>query len=113
MRDFDGFIKAYHEFKKQVDLTKGGILPDVDDVIGYMLIGIPYVPADDNPTGDGPMIAVDQRVSILKALFVETNRDQSEDFLDEGLRRYDRASEMAKTFLKEEPSTANSGPRRS
>lgn len=111
MKDTDHFINAYHDFKRHVDLTKGGILPEVDDLICYMLLGIPYVPADDDPSTDGPMIGVDQRVSILKALFVEANRAQPEDFLDEGLRRYDRAGELAKTLLKEGASTAKSGPR--
>jgi len=109
LRDSDDFIKAYHDFKRQLDLTKGGILPEVDDLLCYMLMGIPNVPADDDPSTDGTMIAVDQRVSILKALFVEANRAQSEDFLDEGLRRYDRASEMAKIFLEEGPSISKSG----
>jgi hypothetical protein len=103
LRESDDFIRAYHEFKKQVDLTKGGILPEVEDLICYMLMGIPYVPADDDTSAHAPMTAVEQRVSILKAIFVEANRAESEDFLDEGLRRYDQASEMAKTYLKEGP----------
>jgi hypothetical protein len=40
-------------------------------------------------------------VSILKAVFVEANRNQNEEFIDEGLRRYDQAGKMAKALLKE------------
>jgi len=40
-------------------------------------------------------------VSILKAVFVEANKDQDEEFIDEGLRRYDQAGKMAKALLKE------------
>jgi hypothetical protein len=40
-------------------------------------------------------------VNILKAVFVEANKDQSDEFVDEGLRRYDQAGKMAKALLKE------------
>ena len=99
MRETDNFIKAYRDFKKQVDLTKGGILPEVEDLVSYIIVGIPYVPADDDTSEDAPVTAVEQRVCILKALFVEANQAGSEDFLDEGLRRYDQACEMAKAYL--------------
>ncbi len=97
----DRFIKAYHEFREQVDVTRGGILPEVDDLVHYMLLGVPRVPADDEPEGEAKFEAIDQRVSILKALFVEINRDHPESFVDEGLRRYDLAAEEAKALLQE------------
>ena len=46
MKEDDNFIKAYHDFKKTVDLTKGGVLQDLDNLIWYMLMGVPHVPAD-------------------------------------------------------------------
>jgi hypothetical protein len=101
MKNQDRFIRAYHEFKQQIDLAGGGVLPEVDDLVCYMLMGIPRVPADEEPGEDGPITAVEQRVSILKALFVECNRDRPEGFLDEGLRRYDQAARMATTLLRE------------
>ena len=58
--------------------------------------------AASNIRVDAPLVAVDQRISILKVLFVEANRDRPDDFLDEGLRRYDLACAMAKMMLKEE-----------
>ena len=102
MKEPDAFIKAYHEFKERVDLTLGGTLPEIDDLVCNMLMGIPHVPADQDSRADAPLVAIDQRISILKVLFVEANRDRSDDFLDEGLRRYDLASAMAKMMLKEE-----------
>ena len=42
------------------------------------------------------MKAVYQRMIILKAVFVDSNKDQADDFLDQGLRRYDWAGQMAK-----------------
>ncbi len=86
----DRFIKAYHEFREQVDLTKGGVLPEVDHLVYYMLMGVPHVPADDDQGDGSRMEAIDQRVSIFKFLFVEINRDQPETFVDEGLRRYEK-----------------------
>ena len=97
----DRFIEAYREFKKQVDTTRGGVLPEVDDLVCYMLMGIPRVPADDHTGEDARIEAIDQRVIIFKALFVETNADRPELFVDEGLRRYDQAAAAAKALLEE------------
>jgi hypothetical protein len=99
--DEDSFIKAYHEFRNSVDLTKSGVLPDIENLVWYILMGVPPVPADQESAEEAPAAAIDQRVSILKAVFVEANRDQSDDFVDEGLRRYDQAGKMAKALLKE------------
>jgi len=97
----DSFLKAYHEFRNSVDLTKSGVLPDQENLVWYILMGVPRVPADHEPAEDAPAQAIDQRVSILKAVFVEANRDQNDEFIDEGLRRYDQAGNMAKALLKE------------
>lgn len=97
----DDFIKAYQEFKDQIDTTKGGVLPEVDDLVCYMLMGFPRVPADDDAGENAKNEAVDQRVSIFKALFVEINREQSEEFVDEGLKRYDQAAAAVKDILQE------------
>ena len=97
----DPFVKAYHDFRNSVDLTKSGVLPDLNSLIWYMLMGIPRVPADEDLSEDAPYIAIDQRVTILKAVFVEVNRRQTEAFLDEGLQRYDEAGRMAKSMLTE------------
>ena len=102
MKEDDNFIKAYHDFKKTVDLTKGDILPDLDNLAWYMLMGVPHVPADEDASENAAMKAVDQRIIILKAVFVEANKDRADDFLDQGLRRYDQAGQLAKILLKEE-----------
>ena len=96
-----GFISAYHDFRNSVDFTKIGILPDLDNLIYYMLMGIPRVPADDDLSEDAQMEAIDQRVTILKAVFVEVNKEQLDDFLNQGLSRYDQAGKMAKSLLLE------------
>jgi hypothetical protein len=101
MKENDAFIKAYHDFKESVDFTKRGILPEKDDLIWCILMGIPAVPADNDQSEDGPMIAIDQRISILKAVFVEVNRDQPEDFINQGLLRYDESGQIAKQMLEE------------
>jgi hypothetical protein len=101
MSEADRFIKAYHDFKESVDLSKGGILPDLDNLAWYVILGVPHVPADDDSSENAPMEAIDQRIMILKALFVEANSDESDDFLDRGLRRYDLAAKMAKAMLEE------------
>lgn len=101
MKEEDSFIKAYHEFKKTVDLDKGGILPDLDQLVWYMLIGVPRVPADEEGSEDAALKAIDQRIIILKALFVESNGDREDDFLDQGLKRYDQAGQLAKILLKD------------
>jgi hypothetical protein len=99
--DKGSFIKAYHDFRNSVDLTKNGVLPDLENLVWYILMGVPPVPADEESAQDAPVVAVDQRVSILKAVFVEANKDQSDEFIDEGLRRYGQAGKMAKALLKE------------
>jgi hypothetical protein len=99
--DKDRFIKAYHEFRNSVDLNKSGVLPDLENLVWYILMGVPPVPADQESAEDAPAQAIEQRVSILKAVFVEANKDQDEEFIDEGLRRYDQAGKMAKALLKE------------
>jgi hypothetical protein len=97
----DSFIKAYHEFRNSVDLGKSGVLPDIENLVWYILMGVPPVPADQESAEEAPAVAIDQRVSILKAVFVEANKEQSDEFVDEGLRRYDQAGKMAKALLKE------------
>ncbi len=101
MENKDSFIKAYHEFRNSVDLTKSGVLPDIENLVWYILMGVPPVPADQESAEDASTVAIDQRVSILKAVFVEANKDQNDEFVDEGLRRYDQAGKMAKGLLKE------------
>ena len=101
MTTSDQFIQAYHEFKKSVDLTKDGILPELDNLVWYMLMGIPQVPADEDSETDAQMEAIDQRVTILKTVFVEVNREQPEAFIDRGLVIYDRAAQKAKSLLQE------------
>ena len=101
MTDPKRFIRAYQEFKESVDFEKPGILPELDDLVWCMLMGVPAVPGDEDTSSEGPIIAVDQRVAILKAVFVEVNGDRPDDFLDQGLLRYDQAGEMAKKILRE------------
>ena len=101
MTKTNGFIQAFHEFRNSVDLTQGGVLPDLDNLVWYLLMGVPRVPADDDSSDHTPMEAIDQRVSILKVVFVEANRDQSDEFLDQGLQRYDEAARTAKAMLQE------------
>jgi len=106
VREDDSFINAYYEFKKTVDLNKGGILPDLDNLVWYMLMGVPRVPADEAGSEDAALEAIDQRIIILKAVFVESNSDQEDDFLDQGLKRYDQAGQLAKILLKEANETS-------
>ena len=100
MNNKESYIKAYHEFKASVDFTKNGIIPDLDNLVWYMLMGIPHVPADDDQSDDAPMEAIDQRVNILKVVFVELNRNQTDDFINQGLIIYDQAGKKAKNLLK-------------
>ena len=101
MKQTDAFIRAYHDFKKTVDLTKSGILPELDDLVWCMLMGVPKVPADEESSEEAQITAIEQRVAILKAVFVEANRNQSEDFIDRGLLIYDQAGKVARILLKE------------
>ncbi len=102
MKDYKNFIKAYYEFRKSIDFNRKGVLPELNKLVWYILVGIPPVPADDYNIPDAQEIAVDQRIAILKALFVEINRDQPEEFIDLGLNLYDKAKNMAKGLLKED-----------
>ena len=101
MKENASFLRAYHEFRKSVDFNMTGILPDTDNLIWCMLMGIPRVPADGDNSPESGVKAIDQRVAILKAVFVEVNGRQTDDFLDQGMVRYDQASRMAKKLLKE------------
>jgi len=64
-------------------------------------MGVPSVPADEESSEEAGIKAIDQRIAILKAVFVEANHDQSEDFVDQGLHRYDEAGKVAKKLLAE------------
>jgi hypothetical protein len=102
MKKSDPFVEAYHEFRESVDFTRNGILPDRDNMISYLLMGVPRVPSDDDPiTAGSSADAIDQRVLILKAVFTELNHDAEEKFLDEGLNIYDMAAQTAKIMLKD------------
>ncbi len=101
MVDSEDFIKAYHDFRESIDFTKRGVLPDLDNLVWCMLMGIPYVPADEDTSDDAQIVAIDQRVAILKAVFVEVNGDLADEFLDQGLLLYDRAGRQAKKLLQE------------
>ena len=101
MKISDPFIKAYYDFKGSVDFSRNGILPDTDNMVSYLLMGVPRVPADDITSPDASIEAIDQRVIILKAVFIELNHDANEGFLNEGLKIYDKAGEKAKILLKE------------
>jgi hypothetical protein len=96
------YLKAYQDFRESVDFASGGFLPEVDNLTWYLLTGIPPVPADEDSSLTSRLLAIDQRVNILKAVFVELNRAASDDFLDEGLAIYDEAAGMAKTLLTDE-----------
>jgi hypothetical protein len=108
MKHRDAFIRAYHDFKKTVDLTKSGILPELDDLVWCMLMGVPKVPADEESWEDAQIRAIEQRVALLKAVFVEANKNQSADFIDRGLLIYDQAGKTAKALLKEAESMPHS-----
>jgi hypothetical protein len=99
MKKTDPFIDAYYEFRESVDFTRNGILPDKDNMISYLLMGVPRVPADDDKDPEASIDAIDQRVLILKAVFTELNHDADEEFLDKGFKIYDRAAETAKILL--------------
>lgn len=101
MKDTKAFIRAYHDFRESVDFTQRGFLPELDDLVWCMIMGVPCVPADEETSTHAAITAVDQRAAILKAVFVEVNRDQPDTFLDKGLIRYDQAAKMAKGLLKE------------
>jgi len=101
MKDLDPFINAYYDFKESVDFSRNGILPDKENMISCLLMGVPKVPADDDKDPESSLDAIDQRVLILKAVFTELNHDADDEFLDQGLKIYDNAAETAKTLLKD------------
>lgn len=101
MKRPDPFIDAYYEFRDSVDFSRNGILPDKDNMISYLLMGVPRVPADDDKDPRSSLDAIDQRVLILKAVFMELNHNAGEEFIDEGLKIYDTAAETAKIMLKD------------
>lgn len=101
MSNYEDFIEAYKRFRNQVDLRETDQLPDLDRLVYTLIIGIPDVPADHEKGEDSIIDAIDQRVAILKAVFVEANRYKTDEFLDQGLIIYDRASEMAKQIVAE------------
>ena len=102
MKETDNFIKAYHEFRDSIDLSRSGILPDLDNLVWYMMMGVPNVPADEDSSDTAPMEAIEQRVTILKAVFAEVNKNQSREFVEQGLEIYDEAGKRAKKLLEEE-----------
>ena len=101
MTEQDPLFKAYNDFREQVDMTGSGILPDPDQLALFLLMGVPEVPADHDPSDEAAEEAIDQRILILKKVFVEINLDQDEDFIDKGLAIYDQGGKKAKTLLKE------------
>lgn len=96
-----GYLKAYYDFRESVDFTQGGFLPDLDNLIWYLLIGVPPVPADEDDSEEGKLAALDQRLNILKAVFVELNHTMPDPFLDQGLRIYDMAGASARDMIRE------------
>jgi hypothetical protein len=104
MKEVDPFINAYQVFRNSIDSKTEGRLPAVDDLVWCMLAGVPVVPADGDESEDSAIKAVAQRVAILKAVFVETNFEKSDEFLDKGLMVYDEAADAAKRLLKDSKS---------
>ena len=101
MTEQDPLFEAYNDFREQVDMTGSGILPDPDQLALFLLMGVPEVPADHDPSDEGAEEAIDQRILILKKVFVEINLDQNEDFIDQGLAIYDQGGKKAKALLEE------------
>lgn len=101
MTEQDPLFKAYDNFREQVDMTASGILPDPDELAFFLLMGVPEVPADHDPSDQAAEEAIDQRILILKKVFVEINLGQKEAFIDQGLAIYDQGGKKAKVLLKE------------
>jgi len=99
--DEDRFIAAYWKFRETVELDKTAGLPDLNHLVWCLLAGMPDVPADEEDSPEAPLRAVDQRIAILKAVFVEVHRDEEDSFLDEALNIYDDAARLAKLLIKE------------
>lgn len=106
MKDSTGFIRSYHEFKRTVDFSKGGILPDLESIVWCMLMGVPEVPADELISDEASVEAIAQRVAILKAVFVEVNGDAEDEFLDQGMLTYDEAGSIVRKMLAEDMDAA-------
>jgi hypothetical protein len=96
-----GYLQAYYDFRESVDFTQGGFLPDLDNLVWYLLVGVPPVPADEDDSEEGKLVALEQRLNILKAVFVELNRNMPDPFLDQGLSIYDKAGESARDMIRE------------
>lgn len=101
MKQQKDYLQAYRDFKESVDFTKGGFLPDQDNLVWYLFAGVPPVPGDEDHSEKGQIIALDQRLNILKAVFVELNKSMSDNFLDQGLKIYDQAGRSTKNMLLE------------
>ena len=101
MTEQDPLFRAYNDFREQVDMTGSGILPDPDQLSLFLLMGVPEVPADHDPSDEAAEEAIDQRILILKKIFVEVNLDQDDDFIDRGLAIYDQGAKKAKALLEE------------
>ena len=101
MKQQKDYLQAYRDFKESVDFTKGGFLPDLDNLVWYLLAGVPPVPGDEDHSEKGQVVALDQRLNILKVVFVELNKSMSDDFIDQGLKIYDQAGKSTKTMLLE------------
>ncbi len=99
--DTEGFLRAYRQFRETVDFEHAGSLPECDNLVWYLVMGIPEVPADHDSSQEATLAAIEQRVAILKAVFVEVNAEQPDAFLDAGLRTYDRAARMAREMLRD------------
>jgi hypothetical protein len=97
----DPLFKAYDDFREQVDMTSSGILPDPGELAFFLLMGVPEVPADRDSSDEAAEEAIDQRILILKKVFVEINLDQDEAFIDQGLAIYDQGEKKAKALLEE------------
>lgn len=101
MTEQDPLFRAYNDFREQVDMTESGILPDPEQLALFLLMGVPEVPADHDPSDEAAEEAIDQRILILKKVFVEINLDQDDEFIDQGLAIYDQGGKKAKTLLEE------------
>jgi len=97
----DAFIEAYRKFKESVDFDKSGILPDLDNLVCWLLMGVPRVPADEESSPRSSLEALEQRVMILKAVFTELNQGALEEFVDRGLAIYDLAEKKARILLQQ------------
>ncbi len=105
MSKTNDFIEAYHRFRDMVDISENGVLPELEKLVYSLLVGVPDVPADYEKSEYAILEAIDQRVAILKAVFVESNKTRPDDFLDKGLMIYDKAANAAKELVLESGAT--------